>query len=61
MADYIEEIIGAVCYNVVVSKHADFDIDDYDEVRERIKEILEKRAIESISYGKNKSFNGGQP
>jgi hypothetical protein len=44
MTDYIDEIMGAVCYNVVVTrKHADFNIDDYNEVRERIREILEKR------------------
>jgi len=44
MVDYIDEIVDAVCDNVVLSsKYADFDIDDYNEVRERIKEILAKQ------------------
>ncbi len=42
MMDYIDEIIHAVCGNIVVSdKHKDFDVDDYDDVRERVEEILE--------------------
>jgi len=37
----IDEIVGAVCDNIVVSgKSADFDVDNYDEVRDNIKEIL---------------------
>jgi len=40
-ANCIDKIVGAVCDNIVVSdKCADFDVDNYDEVRDNIREIL---------------------
>ena len=41
MDDFIDEIVGVVCDNVVLnSRHDDFDIDNYDDVRYRIREIM---------------------
>ena len=46
MGDYIDDIIGAVCDNIVLnSKYSDFDVDDYDEVRERVQELVDDQML----------------